>query len=31
MRPLQTVTVQDSNGWTIIVQGLESNDWTVTV
>jgi hypothetical protein len=38
MRPLLIVTVQgldskvqDSNGWTVIVQGLDSNTWTVTV
>jgi len=38
MRPLLIVIVQgldskvqDSNGWTVIVQGLDSNTWTVTV
>jgi len=31
MRPLQTITIQNSNGWTVTVQGLHNNSWTVIV
>jgi hypothetical protein len=31
MQHLQTITVQDSNSCTIIVQGLDNNGWKITI